>query len=147
MTTRWRPTSKALFSGLFWTSELQLERMTSYYTGTGDVTRSKLASTWESKPLYYATRSLECIDNIHFNDNRIYSVHFYIMKNQCQITDISLPTAVNLLTVLSCLFTIKEDNSLKLAWDRLFITGYISVWALSFYRSYNVTPNLLLTDL
>ena len=31
-------------------SELQLERMTSYYTGTGDVTRSKFASTWESIP-------------------------------------------------------------------------------------------------
>ena len=30
--------------------------MTSYYTGTGDVTRSKLASTWESKPLYLVTR-------------------------------------------------------------------------------------------
>ena len=27
--------------------------MTSYYTGTVDATRSKLKSTWESKPLYY----------------------------------------------------------------------------------------------
>ena len=52
MATRQRPTSKALFSGFLWTSELQAERMKSYYTGTGDVTRSKLASTWESKPLY-----------------------------------------------------------------------------------------------
>ena len=50
MATHWWPTSKALFSGLFSTPELRAERMTSYYTGTGDVTRSKLASTWESKP-------------------------------------------------------------------------------------------------
>ena len=43
-------TSKDLLSRLFWMSELQLERMTSYYTGT--VTRSNPASTWETKPLY-----------------------------------------------------------------------------------------------
>ena len=46
-------TSKTLFSGLFSTSELRLEHMTSYYTGTGDVTRSKLGSTSESKPPKY----------------------------------------------------------------------------------------------
>ena len=34
-------------------SELQLELMMSYYTGTGDVTRSKLTLTWESEPPYY----------------------------------------------------------------------------------------------
>ena len=43
------PTSKALFSGLFPTSALRLGRKTSYCTGTGDVTRAKLALTWESK--------------------------------------------------------------------------------------------------
>ena len=60
MNTRWRPTSKAQFSGLFSTSQLWLERMTSYYPWTGDVTRSKLASTWESKPPYYkSNRSVE----------------------------------------------------------------------------------------
>ena len=32
--------------------------MMSYYTGTGDVTRSKLASTWESKPLYFVNSRL-----------------------------------------------------------------------------------------
>ena len=41
MGTHERPTSKALSLGLFTTSELQLERMTSYYSGTGDVMRLK----------------------------------------------------------------------------------------------------------
>ena len=51
MVTQLRPTSKAQFSGLSTMFELQYERMTSQYTGTGDVKCSKPASTWESKPL------------------------------------------------------------------------------------------------
>ena len=51
MVTCYRPTCKALFSGLFTMSGLRFERVTSYYTRTGDVTRSKPTSTWESKHL------------------------------------------------------------------------------------------------
>ena len=80
MTTRWRPTSKALFSGLFWTSEHQLERMTSYYTGTGDVTLSKLASTWESKPLHFAFEIA-----IYQHQNRIFSQKCSFDQNETAI--------------------------------------------------------------
>ena len=52
MGTRQRPNWKAQVSGLFTTSELQSEHMTSYYTGTGDDTLSKPTSTWASKPPY-----------------------------------------------------------------------------------------------
>ena len=52
MGTRQRPSWKAQVSSLFTTSELQSEHMTSYYTGTGDDTRSKPTSTWASKPPY-----------------------------------------------------------------------------------------------
>ena len=45
---------KSSIPGLSWTSDLQLERMTSYYTRTGDVMRSKLASTCESEPFYFS---------------------------------------------------------------------------------------------
>ena len=58
MVRRYSPTSKALFSGLLTTSELFLERMTSFYTAMGDVTRSKPRSTWESKPPYYLLRNI-----------------------------------------------------------------------------------------
>ena len=44
------PTSEAHFSVLFTTPGFQSERMTSYYTEIGDVTRSKPTLTWESKP-------------------------------------------------------------------------------------------------
>ena len=39
-----------MFSDFFAPSELQFERMMSYYTGTVDVTRSKPTSTWKFKP-------------------------------------------------------------------------------------------------
>ena len=53
MVKRWRPTSKAQFSGLFATSDLQLARMTPYDTGTGYVIRLKPTPTWKSEPPYY----------------------------------------------------------------------------------------------
>ena len=42
--------------------------MTSYYTGTGDIMRSKLASTWESKPPPYPTAQSPGVLSYNFSE-------------------------------------------------------------------------------
>ena len=102
MNTRWRPTSKAQFSGLFSTSERWLERMTSYYPWIGDVTRSKLASTWES--------------------NRSVEVYWFGSLSTHPLLTPPLPQNISIMHVKSNLFCTNElsaqywyqDNSLRL---------------------------------